>query len=526
EDLLTNWTRELERARTELDGLLLKDNPQEAAAVRELKTLYRDFSKSLNDITAHGRNVQKSVPNMPEPQAAFLRDAGARYAPLIASVEEEKTKLDELKPLKVEDVLRELTPNGNPILVQTATDAKIVDFSSVWPPMDQSGGARRAAFKDRGFKGEEKLTSAILRATHKEQTAILFVRYGGPPLFFGGFMPGQPQAPFAAMKQQLEDANFVVEEWDLKSKDTPPDIDPKPTKTIFVVLKPTAPEQKMPGQPSQDPPFGENHRKSLMAALGDNPKALFIAGWAPGPFGPVPSTYEFGEYLKTTWGITVDTSALLIETVSTSPGKYGVNRRDWMSMRDIQMSGHDISRGAQGQRVAFPWSAPLNLASPPPAGVELVALATHPKKDGVWGVKNLQAYEDQQSSQGYFSRVETDLEGPFDLAAAAKKGDGKVVVVSSRQFADDTVAFSSEVTMTSQGIALRSRNPGNVTLLINALHWLNDNMQFMNIGRPIDAAILTIPEPSTARAVQSLTIFVWPMLALASGGIAYWMRRR
>ena len=75
----------------------------------------------------------------------------------------------------------------------------------------------RAGFDRRAFKGEEKLTSAILRATHKEQTAVVFTRYGGTPLFLGRFMPGQPPAPYTSMKQQLEDANFIVEEWDVKS---------------------------------------------------------------------------------------------------------------------------------------------------------------------------------------------------------------------------------------------------------------------------------------------------------------------
>ena len=73
---------------------------------------------------------------------------------------------------------------------------------------------------------------------------------------------------------------------------------------------------------------------------------------------------------------------------------------------------------------------------------------------------------------------------------------------------------------------MRSRNPGNVTLLINSLHWLNDNTEFMNIGKPVEAAVLEIPSESTVKAVQALTIFVWPMLALVCGGVAWWIRRR
>ena len=113
-----------------------------------------------------------------------------------------------------------------------------------------------------------------------------------------------------------------------------------------------------------------------------------------------------------------------------------------------------------------------------------------------------------------------------DLAVAATKGDAKVAVVSSREFAEDDVAFARELGMGPQGITIRTRNPGNVTLLINTMHWLNDNTAFMNIGKPIDAAVLEIPKPSTVKTVQALTIFVWPVVALACGGVMWWVRRR
>ncbi len=408
---------------------------------------------------------------------------------------------------------------------ETDEEARVVDFGSVWPPVDQGAGAR-ARFDQRAFKGEEKLTSAILRVTHKEQTAVVFVRYGGMPLFLGGFMPGQPPAPYGTMKQQLEDANFIVHEWDLKSSEMPPAIDPAPTRTIFVVFKPTPPERGPMGQMSQEPPFSDAQRQALLSAMGDKGRALFIAGWAPGPFGPIPGTYEYGEYLKNNWGITVDTSALLIDFVSTAPGQYNVVRRDFFFMDGLEVTDHDIVTGAQARRLSLPWCAPLELASPAPEGVTLAPLVIQPKRDGLWGVKNIQRYEDQQRERGYLTREPEDLEGPYTLAVAATRGDAKIVVVSARDFAEDQVAFAREVAMGPQGFVIRSRNPGNVTLLINSLHWLNDNTQFMNIGKPIDSAVLQIESSSTEKVVQMFTIFVWPALALCCGGAVWWVRRK
>lgn len=529
EELLRRLSSELEMTREQVDSLTTTANPQYTAAVGELKGLYPKISKSLKEIGKFAAGELGRNPSMPAAQASFLRDANSRYADLVVSLEGETTKLQDLQPLKLDDLINQLAPTSNAMLVETDADAMIVDFSATWPPVDQSGGGTRVPFEKRAFKGEEKLTAAILRATHKEQTAVVFVRYGGQSLFMGGFMPGQPPAGYGMMKQQLEDANFIVEEWDLKTKDTIPDINPKPTRTLFVVLKPEPPQQRNPMMGQQqppDPPFGENHRQALLKALGANGRALFIAGWSPGPFGPIAGTYEYNDYLKTTWGIGVDTSALLIAATNIAPGKYVVTNQAFHHMTDLDLEKHEIVSGGTARRVALPWSAPLEINAAPPEGVKLQRLMTLPKRDGVWGVKNILKYQEQLEQHDYMSKAEGDLEGPFDLAVTATKGDAKIVLVSSREFAEDAVAFAREMRMGSQGIVIGSRNPGNVTLLINTMHWLNDNTAFMNIGKPIDAAVLEIPKPATVKAVQALTILLWPVLALACGGAVWWVRRR
>ena len=333
-----------------------------------------------------------------------------------------------------------------------------------------------------------------------------------------------PAAPYSAMKEQLEDANFVVEEWDLKTKDTPPDIDPAPTRTIYVVFKPTPPQRGPMGQPSQEPPFSESNKSALLKALGDSGRALFIAGWHPGPFGPMPSTYEFNQYLEDTWGVKVDTSMLLLQVASMNPGEF-LPRRDSSVLQEFEVAEHPIVSGPQWSMV-LPMCAPLDVADSPPEGVTLTPLVVQPQREDVWGVHNLSEYENQLKERDYMTRVEGDPTGPFTLAVAGTKDDAKVVVISSAEFATDGVAFARDLVLASEGFQLRSRNPGNVTLFVNSLHWLNDNTQFMNVGRPIDLAVLEVQSPTTVKVVQGLTIVVWPILALACGGVAWWMRRR
>lgn len=522
---LTQWRDELDGVRRIIDTRINPADPQYTAASSELKGVYRKFGEQLKNITAYGKEQNVRNPNLPADVSAFLADCDSRYSELSDAMEAEKTKLDELEPLKLDNVLRELGPTDNAILVETENTALVVSFANVWPPLNEDSVGRQPRFRDRAFKGEEKVTAAILRATHQEQTALIFVRYGGMPLFIGGFMPGQPPAPYRSVKAQLEEVNFVVKEWDLKSSDTPPEFDPKPTRRIFIVLKPQPPQRGMMGQPSQDPPFTDRHKELILSALGgDDNRALFVGGWFPGPFGAIPATYEYGDYLRDTWGIDLDTSALIARFGTIAPGRYHVTQRDFFAHSDVEVGTHEIVRGPQSSWY-FPWCAPLNLLDPP-EGVSHHTLITQPAREGVWGVHQLQEYERQIQQRQYMTRLDSDLEGPFTLAVAATKGDAKVVVVSSRSFAEDAISFAKVMILGAQGLQMRSRNPGNITLLINSLHWLNDNTQFLNVGKPVDMSVLTIPDPSTVFTVRVLTMGVWPALALIGGASVWWVRRR
>lgn len=518
EQAISRLSQTLTNARKQVDSAMLDDNPQYSLAVNVLRPLYTQFAGSLENIGSFASNAAIGTPGLSQQETEFLREAQNRYIEAVAPVQAETTKLQDLKPLKYDDLALQLIPTGNAILVETDDDARVVDFTSCWPPIREGGSG---SFYNRAFKGEEKLTSAILRVTHKEQTAVVFVRYGGQSLFLSMMMQGQPPAPYITMKQQLEDTNFIVEEWDLKISQTPPTIEPEPTRLIYVVLKPTAPRRGPMGMPSQEPPFTDSHRQALLSAVESGGRALFIAGWYPGPFGPIPSTYEYNVYLKKDWGIEVDTSALLVRMANIAPGKYAATQ-GFHILADVETGEHDIVSGALARALGLPMSAPLTLTDPP-EGTKVSRLVTAPQRDGLWGIRNLQKYREQSTKQNHLVKEPGDLEGPFVLAVAAEKEDAKLVVVSSAGFAEDRVAFARSFAMTSQGITVRSRNPGNITLLINSLHWLNDNTQFMNIGKPIDEAVLEIEDES---AVKAFTILGLPALALASGGMVWLKRRR
>jgi len=101
-----------------------------------------------------------------------------------------------------------------------------------------------------------------------------------------------------------------------------------------------------------------------------------------------------------------------------------------------------------------------------------------------------------------------------------------VVVISSRDFCVDGFAFAREIVQSAEGYRLRARNPGNMTLLVNSLHWLNDNTAIMNLGRPIDTGSLEIAEGGTLSFLRVLAWGIWPALAVICGGAVWLVRRR
>jgi hypothetical protein len=170
--------------------------------------------------------------------------------------------------------------------------------------------------------------------------------------------------------------------------------------------------------------------------------------------------------------------------------------------------------------------APLALADKPPEDVSVEPLLTVNARDGLWGIKNVREYVRQQEETGRVTPGSDALNGPFTVAAAATKGEARVVVVSAMDFATDDVAFARGLTRTAEGVALVNLNPGNVALFVNALHWLAGNTQWMNLGRPIDTRVIDIAEGPSLTFVKVLSYGIWPALALLSGGIVWMIRRR
>ncbi|HRX87233.1 MAG TPA: hypothetical protein P5572_19575, partial [Phycisphaerae bacterium] len=524
--LYTNLQEDLRSAAQDIADAMASEVPLYSGATGSISQVETTVESMLNNVINVGDQIAAKPADFSPAVADYFTGAKQRYADLLDTLRQQKTRLDALPKLSFDDIVRDLRADtGNALLVLTDKDARVVPFREVWPPRDPRNPSQ--SFKDREFQGEQKLTSAILQLTQTEKPAVIFVRHGGQPLLGGGFMPGQPRGAYEKMKDQLEDANFSVHEWDLATENEPPKIDPAPSRKIFVVLRPAAAPPSMPGQPPQSPPFTPQKLEILKKAMGDNPRALFLAGFRPNmQFGmtAMPATYEFNDYLTSTWGIEAPCDRVLLYAEEYEKDKYHFVRAPLL-MTDCRFADVPITKGLSAMRSVFPMVSPLHTPEKAPDGVTTTNLAWLPEDGNIWSVGDISPYVKQQGNE-FIVRAPGDYSGDFTIAMSATKGEGKVVVISSDGFATDDVALAPQLVLTSQGLATRPQNPGNAALFVNSLHWLNDNIKWMNLGTPIDASTLTIQDGSTAlKVLRVFCVAILPALALC-GGIGVWMARR
>jgi len=514
--------RDLNDVAQDIADAMASEVPMYGGATSSIRQIDSSVKRILENIIAAGDKLATAGEQYSPAVVSFFTEAKDRYASLLQRLKDEEAKIDELPALSFDEIVRDLrSDTGNSLLVTTDQEARVVPFHSVWPLVDPrmpSGG-----FANRKFQGEQKLTSAILQLTQKEKPAVVFVRHGGAPLLTGGFMPGQPQPTYAKMKANLEDANFAVYEWDLAASDTPPELETPASRTLYVVLRPQPASPSMPGQPPQSPPFTPQKLEALKNALGESPRALFIAGFMPS-MGGFPASYEFADFLRDTWGIDAPCDRVLLYAEQISQGKYHFVRNP-LDIEECRFADDPMTAELGKMQFTFPLVSPITLLAEKPEGVTTARMMWTPYNDGLWSVGDVSVYVRQQTNE-FIVRDPNDLPGEFTIGVSATKGDGKVVVISSNEFATDMVALAPEMALTSQGLTIRPKNPGNAALFINALHWLNDNVKWMNLGTPIDTARIAVKQGSGAmKFVWALCVGILPLLAMG-GGLCVWFARR
>lgn len=524
----------------DLEELKAAEIPRYGSATKLVKEKLEEIRTAMQQSSDWFATNAPQLMNISTESRNYLAGARERYATLIAEIDGVVQNLNALKPCKLEEVYDGLK-SGENILVETASEAVAVSGNDVWSyPTDNRPPA---ADGDRlVFTGESAVSSAILKLTQKEKTAVVFVRFGGDALLkpdFSKINPMQQQMPQARMgrlNELMMKENFATEEWDVAASPTPPKVEGA-KKTIYVVFPP------LPPQPSpQNPrPMGlaPEQRTAIQNAVAESGLAMFVAGWMQpqGQMGMfMPRMYEFNDFLKANWGAEVQADYLVLQFTPNpeKPGLWMPAQRGQQAMLvgapdAMRFTDQEIAAPLQSLPGAFLAASPIKLAKPDsrPAGITLEPIIQTPDKESIWAFNNLQRVSEDFNKKQGTTRHEDDLTGPLVLGVAGKSDKARVVIFGCEDFVNDSMLEAGGLALVGGQLTLASLYPANKDLFINSLHWLTQNSNRIAVG-PSQGDVPRLDrlkEDSTATMCRVFLVAILPMLAVVVSLAATWLLR-
>lgn len=538
-----NMRTVLEAAKkTEEDLAELKtaELPRYQRAIELVRDFFTQTRSALQEAQGWLTGDAQAIPGLSPAAKEMFAGATERYKAVLAALDEQITKTQDLKRVHLEDLYDALV-RGQSVLVESDDAAEVLSEEDVSPFRTDRNRPPPQDGDQRDFAGEQAISSAILKLTKKERTAVIFTRFGGQAMLtpdFSQMNPANPQAmqaPYETINQLLDKENFIPLEWDVQTQPAPPS-DEKASRTIFVVFPPEPPRQPNPMQPAATPPISPQQKQAILDAVAQSKMAIFMTGWEPpaSQFVPTPGKYEFGEYLQSTWGIDVRYTHLAVHFMP-NPQKQGVwvpaNRNALMlGSPEIRFTDHAIGRPLQALPVGFGSVSPLALVQPDarPKDVTIETIAEVSATEDVWAFDDINRVDqDLQKNEGT-RRYENDIPAPFPVAMSATNADGaKLVVFASAEFISDRVVSAGQLVMVGGMLSSAQLYPANTDLFINSLHWLSGDSERIAVGpRTADVPRLDkLKEGPEATFCRVFLVGIWPALGLVAGAVAWFIRR-
>lgn len=531
-----------------LEQLLKGDLPRYGQAVEVVREAAPQLQAILTDSSKWLSTNGAQIAGLSADAQQFFASAEQRYQPLLDQLAAFLASSQDLKRVKLEELYDMLSRayTAPPIVVETDDSAEVLSFEDVWP-MRTDQAPPSAEVDPREFRGEQAISSAILRLTQNERTAVIFVHFGGPspvrPDFsnFNPMMQQLPRAPYGSLVEALEKENFIVEAWNVADQMAPPEV-PDAKRRVYVVLTPQPPQQPNPMQPPTTPGISGPQKQAVLEAVDASGMAMFWAQWQP-PAGPMAPTtpYAWGEYLARTWNIDVrdDQVTLMFAASPQDPNLWVLaGRQDPFIVTDeaLTYTDHPVAEALRGLPIGLRMAAPVLVApaaSQPTsqaAGRRVEPLLVVTRSESTWAIADVQTVaQELRAQQGTKLHPETDRPSPFPVAVAGEQDGGKrVVVVGSEDFATDDVADASGLTIAGGALRAYRLFPGNIELVVNAVHWLTGNADRIAVG-PRSSEIPRLDQlkdQETTNWIRVFLVAIWPAVALAAGGVVWLVRRR
>jgi len=541
---LRNLRRQADETTATVQELQKYDIPRYAQAAEEARKYVEGVEKFFRDV---GEWVQKtSADKVPPVVLECVRNTHQASQTLLPKLSEFITRAQGLKRSELEEISDKLDrwASAPPILVETSQKALVVDFSEVWPFRSDPTAPLPPDGDEREFAGEQAISSAILKLTQKEKTAIVFTRFGGASPIVPDFsqmnmnLRQMPRAPYGTLNELLEKENFITHDWDVATQKTPPTVEGA-ARSVYVVFPPTPPQQD-PRRPTPPPTMSASDVKIVTDAVDASGMAIFLAGWTP-PSSPVPglgeSKYDYGEYLASKWGVEVKNNYLTLAFAPSpeDPKLFVPTRETQRAIVDspiLQLTDQAIARPLHTAPAGVNESCPLMIVTgdKAPAGVKAEPVMTiRPSRD-VWATKEiLRLNEDFRTGRGTYRR-DDDIAPPFAVAVAVENDKNQRIVVfgSHRFVANEMLELPGSFVLLGGGFQVVPAYPANPDLFLNAVHWITNDAERISVG----AQRAEVPRLSRLKDDAWLTFWrvflvgIWPGLALVVGGGVWLFRRR
>lgn len=520
-EFFNNYERNAKIPTQEVDSLINgEDVPRYSEAIEIIQKLYQTLQTNMQAISKYLAGEGAKIEGLPAEDKAAFAEAAARYKEVLDPIGKQLSQMTGLPRLELEQIYDQVKQkNAKTIIVETekSPKVKVLSFSDVWAMAQPKPGAPMDR-PEYDFNGEAAVSSAIMALTVKDKSAVIFVHAGPPnPIQpgFNGMRMTQP--PYGALKEKLEQANFVVSDWDVAANPQPQvaaDVKHK----VFIVLPPSPPQRP---QQMGMPPAGGYQKAQVEAIeklIDQGERMMFLVNFSPVFLGGTP--YPFTETLEKKYGIKPDPDKLTLKGFKAADKTYPSTQ-----IEVVRYDDSPITRPIQSLNSGFQLAVPVTLTKAP-EDVQTIPLITLTDDQGIfWGESNIMMLAQNRWAE----RGEGDLQPPFYLAVAAEnsKTKGKVVVFGDDLFATDQIMNDVQLVPTPQGVMGVYTNPGNGELLTNCAFWLNDNENLISVGpRKADVARIRDISDGGQMAWKVFLWVIWPLGILSSGGVVYLIRRK
>lgn len=464
-----------------------------------------------------------TTPDAAKEKLLGLRD---RYRELNESVEKTLEELGKVEFGRYEEVRSQLE-RQNCVVVMVDAAAKsqptegeevdhrgvaVLSIEDLYPEYVTTAQAAGGQRPEQTYKGEEAITGALLRLTLEHKTRVVFVNPSPQPVLMG-----RAQQGYGVVAQRLRAMNFTVEEWQpggaqMFGRPSPPQPrpEPKPGETlVFIVLPPPPPNPQMPINPAADL-AGEAIKEHLAAG-----RPALVMSMPSSPFMVTPASGSVLEPLKEL-GIEVEPGKMVVVPL---PGRErGAHNVFEMSAAS---SDHPITKAVLGLPGIFAYAQPVKLEKK--EGVESWPLVRSPNNS--WA--DPEAFPPSEAMRT-LTHDAGEADGPITVAAAAKKGDQRVVVVADPIWATDDITSVAAVAMGASmaELSLYARFPGNAELFVNSIYWLAGMDDLIAPGAKAQETRRLAEIGDTALSAYRWLLGLGLPAACLVAGVAVWFVRR